>query len=31
MVKNIIARIKVNDVGYTLVESKEMEFEWYKD
>jgi hypothetical protein len=30
-VKQILARIKVNDVGYTLIENKDLEIEWYKD
>ena len=30
-VKSVLARIKVNEVGYTLVESKDMDVEWYKD
>lgn len=30
-IKAILARVKVQDVGYTLIESKECEVEWYKD
>lgn len=30
-VKLILARMKVNDVGYTLIETQDYEQEWYKD
>ena len=30
-VKEFVARVKVNDTGYTLIQSKDQEREWYKD
>ncbi len=30
-VKDIKARVKVNDISYTLISTKDFEFEWYKD
>lgn len=29
--KQILARVKVNDIGYALIQNKELETEWYKD
>ena len=30
-VKEIRARVKVNDIGFTLIETKEFDLVWYKD
>ena len=30
-VRAIVAKIKVNDISYSLIESKDQELEWYQD
>ncbi len=30
-IKRLLARIRVNDVGYVLVENKQLEVDWYKE
>ncbi len=30
-VKQILARFKINELSFTLFETKDLEFEWYKD